>query len=73
MTMSYFKDPKDEDTKEDFTPDKPPMRKDTPEPTIVFSLPEDKSLFAFSFTNPSDKDQKISLVINHLEVMLLPY
>lgn len=73
MTMSDFRDPKDEDTKEDITPDKPPMRKDTPEPTIVFSLPDDKSLFAFSFTNPSDKDQKISLVINHMEVMFLPY
>lgn len=56
MKMNYYDDPNDEDTKEDFTPEKPPMRKNTPEPTVVYALPENKVLYSFSFTNPSDTE-----------------
>jgi len=37
--MFTFTDPNDEDTKTEVTPEKPPMRKQTPNPTIVYSLP----------------------------------
>lgn len=40
--MFTFSDPDDEDTKTEVTPEKPPMRKHTPNPTIVYALPKSK-------------------------------
>ena len=47
MAMYYYTDPEDEDTKVEFTPEKPPMRKKTPNPTIIYSLPSNHKLFSF--------------------------
>ena len=37
--MFTYTDPNDEDTKTEVTPEKPPMRKHTPNPTVVYTLP----------------------------------
>jgi hypothetical protein len=48
------------------------MRKKTPNPTLLFSLPA-QPLFIFRMTSPSSTEQKLSIGINHQEVMLLPF
>jgi len=42
LKMFTFSDPNDEDSKVEVTPVKPPMRKHTPNPTVVYSLPSSK-------------------------------
>lgn len=42
LKMFTYSDPNDEDTKTEFTPQKPPMRKHTPHSTVVYSLPSSK-------------------------------
>ena len=37
--MFTYTDPNDEDTKTEVTPEKPPMRKHTPNPTVVYTIP----------------------------------
>lgn len=48
------------------------MRKKTPNPTILYNLPA-KNFIVIVMKNPSDKQQKVSLGINHQEVILLPF
>lgn len=68
--MFSFTDPNDEDTKVEFTPEKPPMRKKTPNPTITYSIPAEKKI---SVEVTADEDAKITLVVNHQELILLPF
>jgi hypothetical protein len=50
----------------------PPMRKKTPNPTVLYSLPAQK-LIVIKMKNPSEAEQKVSIGINHQEVVLLPF
>ena len=48
------------------------MSRKTPNPTVLFSLP-DQNFFVFELKNPSDKEKRVSMGINHQEVILLPF
>lgn len=54
----------DSDCWTEFTPEKPPMKKKTPNPTIMYSLPAQKE-FAFTFMHKGSKEAKISIGVNH--------
>lgn len=60
--MYYYTDPNDEDTKVEFTPEKPPMRKNTPNPTVTYSIPAEKKV---SIEMVADEETKVSLIVNH--------
>lgn len=62
IEMYSFADPNDEDSKSEFTPVKPPMRKKTPNPTITYSIPPGKKI---SIELLADEDSKVTLIINH--------
>lgn len=42
LKMYTYEDPYDEETRTEVTPQKPPMRKKTPNPTMIFTLPISK-------------------------------
>lgn len=50
----------------------PKIRKKTPNPTLLLSLPE-KNYFEIDLLNPSSKPEVISIGINHQELIILPF
>jgi hypothetical protein len=70
--MFYLVDKEDEDTAVEIAAEMPPMRKRTPNPTILYSLPA-QNFIIIKMKNPSTAEQKISVGINHQEVILLPF
>lgn len=72
LKMFYLVDEEDEDSAVEIAAEMPPMRKKTPNPTILYSLPAQKFII-IKMKNPSDAEQKVSVGINHQEVILLPF
>jgi hypothetical protein len=68
----YLEDPNDDSTRQVVTLEKPAMSKKAPNPTVLYSLPE-HNFFIFELTNPGSKEERISMGINHQEVILLPF
>jgi hypothetical protein len=48
------------------------MRKKTPSPTMLFSLPAQK-FFIIKAKNPNNKEETFTIGINHQEVIYLPF
>lgn len=74
VSLKYC-DPKDniidEDCWVEFKTDKPPVKDKTPNPTIMYSLPS-YNYFAITLNYEGSKSAKVTLGINHQEVILLP-
>lgn len=71
-----FCDPKDglidEDCWQEYSAPKPPIKDKTPNPSIMYSLPA-KNYFAFFLECKGSKGARVSLGINHQEIMILPF
>ena len=62
----------DEDCWEEYSASRPPVKDKTPNPSIMYSLPA-KNYFAFFLKSKSNKGARVSLGINHQEIMILPF
>jgi hypothetical protein len=62
--MYYLVNKEDEDTAVEIAVEMPPMRKRTPNPTILYSIPA-QNFIVIKMKNPSNTEQKVSLGINH--------
>lgn len=70
--MFALDDPEDEDSMISMTPEKPDLKKKTPNPTMLMQLPAKKAYF-FEVTNNNDKDTLFTLGINNREIIYLPF
>jgi hypothetical protein len=61
-----------EEEKEEVSLNKPDLSKKTPNPTIVYNLPQ-SPCFQIQLSNPSSKAINVSMGINHQEVIFLPF
>lgn len=66
-----IKDPGDEESATEITPEKPSFKKKTPNPTMIMTLPPNQ-FFQISITNPEKIFELLTIGINNREIIYLP-